>query len=89
MCKRSWSGALASAAAAALLFGLVVRPGALLGPILPHGQAWVHAIALQRCLALHEPKPTPVRLPAERPGACESPLGGLRAGLSARGGEGP
>lgn len=70
---------------AALVLALalaLVRPGALLGCLSAPGEAWVGAIALQRCLVFEDPRLVPVLLPPVVPTRCESPLGGLRAGLA-------
>lgn len=81
--ERAGAVARATALAAALLvLALAVRPGLVIERIAAAGEGWVDAIALQRCLALHEPKNVAVGLPDSRPEACESALGGLRAGLA-------
>jgi hypothetical protein len=74
-------------AAGLLVLALAVRPGLVIERIAAVGEGWVDAIALQRCLALHEPRKVAVGLPDSRPEACESALGGLRAGLAAQSGE--
>ena len=67
------------AAAATALALVIARPGPLLGRIAAAGEAWVGAIALQRCLALHAPSAAPTLVPKARPTRCESPIQGLRA----------
>lgn len=79
-------GTLAGALVALIL---AVRPATAIERVAAAAEGWVEAIALQRCLALHQPKKVAAGLPEERPDACESALGGLRAGLEARSGGSP
>ncbi|MFY0530649.1 hypothetical protein [Nannocystis pusilla] len=75
-----WStAALAVVAAVA-----IARPNLVLARVDQAGEAWVRASALQRCLALVDPRVVPVLLPPVLPTRCESPLAGLRAGWRAR-----
>jgi NADH-quinone oxidoreductase subunit M len=75
---------LGAVAGALLMLWIAVRPAGVIERIAAVGEGWVEAIALQRCLALHQPKLVAAGLPEERPEACESALGGLRAGIEAR-----
>ncbi|PCC66578.1 hypothetical protein SAMN02745121_00692 [Nannocystis exedens] len=72
-----------SAAALAVVVAVAIaRPNLVLGRVDEAGEAWVRASALQRCLALVDPRVVPVLLPPVLPTRCESPLAGLRAGLA-------
>jgi hypothetical protein len=79
---------LSAAAVALALAAVIARPGPLLGRVVGAGEAWVGAIALHRCLALHDPRPVPTPLPESTPLRCESPLAGLRVPPSPRAGGG-
>ncbi|WAS98426.1 hypothetical protein [Nannocystis punicea] len=70
-----------AAALAAVVAVAIARPNLVLGRLADAGEAWVRASALQRCLALVDPRIVPVLLPAVVPTRCDSPLAGLRAGL--------
>ena len=65
-----------------ILEALAARPNLVLARLDEAGETWVHASALQRCLALVDPRIVPVLLPSVLPTRCESPLAGLRAGLA-------
>ncbi|MCY0986233.1 hypothetical protein OV203_03780 [Nannocystis sp. ILAH1] len=72
-----------SAAALAVVAAVAIaRPNLVLARVDQAGEAWVRASALQRCLALVDPRVVPVLLPPVLPTRCESPLAGLRAGLA-------
>ena len=76
---------LTALVAAAVMLGLTARPGLVIERVAAAGEGWVESIALQRCLALHEPKPARGAAAGAGAGGCESPLAGLRAGLAAPG----
>lgn len=68
-------------AGAALLAGLMARPGALLERVSASGEAWVEAIARQRCLALRVPRVVAVVMP-EGDETCAAALAELRGALT-------
>ncbi|MDC0719527.1 hypothetical protein [Nannocystis bainbridge] len=73
-------GRWSTAALVTVVAVAIARPSLVLGRLDEAGEAWVRASALQRCLALVDPRIVAVLLPPVAPTRCESPLAGLRAG---------